>query len=240
MNTDRCDSCYTIGHSDLPVEAFIYFLKKAKVEIIIDVRSSPYSKYQTQFNREDISQKLNQENIEYHYMGDTLGGRYSSPEFLMTDGTVDYEKVSTTQKFSSGLEEVIKFIHAGRTVSLMCSEKDPLRCHRFVLISKNLQKSGIEVIHLCPELIQKTQTELENELLNQNGLKGQKTLLGNDSDKIDLSYKRLNKKIGFKQQPKKETHDERKINLKGLNSNNKDASCPKEENKKIFSEYKKE
>ena len=232
MKTDRSNSCFTIGHSDLPVEAFVYFLRKAKIDTIIDVRSSPYSKYQTQFNRENISQKLNQEDIEYHYMGDMLGGRYSSPEFLFPDGTVDYEKVSTTQKFKSGLEEVINFIHADKTVSLMCSEKDPLTCHRFVLISKNLQKLGIEVIHLYPELIRKTHTELENELLNQNGLKGQKTLMGNDSDTMELSYKRLNKKIGYKPPPKPVDSNRQNKEYSNLNSHNDDTSEANEENTK--------
>ncbi|WP_083475387.1 DUF488 family protein [Methanogenium cariaci] len=170
---------------------------------MVDVRSSPYSRYQPQFNREDISQALNREEIEYHYMGDMLGGRYSSPpDLLFPDGIVDYEKVSTTRRFASGLERVIKLIHDGRTVSLICSEKDPLTCHRFVLIGKNLQKLGIEVIHLYPELIKKTHAELENELLIQNGLKGQKTLMGgSETDSIELMYTRLNKKIGYKTVP---------------------------------------
>jgi len=193
-------SCFTIGHSDLPLVAFIYFLKKAKIDIIVDVRSTPYSRYQPQYNREEISLKLDEENIEYHYLGDVVGGRYSSPELLFPDGTVDYEKVSETTKFKSGLEKVISLMKKDKKIALMCSEKNPLRCHRFVLISKNLQKRGVGAVHLYPELIRKTHTELENELINQKYPKRQTTLLGNQTNELELAYKHLNKKIGFKQQ----------------------------------------
>lgn len=225
MNLNKEYSCFTMGYSDLPIEAFIYFLKKAKVDTIVDVRSTPYSKYQTQFNRDLISKYLNQENIDYYYMGDRLGGRYSSPEFLFPDGTVNYQLVSSSDEFGTGLKNLIELIHNGNLVSLMCSEKDPLKCHRFVLIARNLQKKGIKVIHLYPELIRKTHIELEKELTNQNNRNNQSSLLGNDADGLELAYKNLNKRIGFKSKGSDISHyRERNHNFLDLNSHNDDIS----------------
>lgn len=193
-------SCLTIGHSDLPVEAFVYYLHKIRVDCIIDVRSTPYSKYQPQYNREEISRVLKQENIEYRYMGDDLGGRYSDPALLFPDGTVNYQKVSETQKFMNGLNEVISLIESGKNIALMCSEKDPLRCHRYALIARNLQKKGINVTHLYPELIQKTNAALEAQILSGDNV-AEQTLLNNIPEKLELAYLNLNKKIGYKIQP---------------------------------------
>ena len=201
MSTDNTGTCFTMGYSDLPVDAFLYFLRKAGVDTVVDVRSSPYSRYQPQFNREEISRILVREGIVYLYLGDLLGGRHSSPDLLFPDGTVDYDRVRATPGFISGLDRLCGLIQGGKIVSLMCSEKDPLTCHRFVLIGKNLQKRGIEVIHLYPELVRKTHAELEQDVLCQYGLKGQKTLTGDETDSIEVMYERLNKKIGYKTVP---------------------------------------
>lgn len=217
-------SCFTIGHSDLPVEAFVYYLHKVRVDYIIDVRSAPYSKYQPQYNREEISSVLKQENIEYRYMGDVLGGRYSDPDLLYPDGTVDYQKVSKTQKFISGLDEVISLIESGKNLALMCSERDPLRCHRYVLIARNLQNRGVNVTHLYPELIQKTNAELEAQILSENAGKNQRPLFDNNSENLNLAYLNLNKKMGYKTQPDHANNATKKTILSTLSSENNE--CP--------------
>lgn len=217
-------SCFTIGHSDLPVEVFVYYLQKVRVDCIIDVRSAPYSKYQPQYNREEISSVLKQENIEYHYMGDVLGGRYSDPALLFPDGTVDYQKVSKTQKFISGLDEVISLIESGKNVALMCSERDPLRCHRYVLVARNLQNRGVNVTHLCPELVQKSHAELEGQTLSENVGKNQRPLLGNNSENLNQAYLNLNKKMGYRTQPAQAENATKKTILSTVSSENNE--CP--------------
>lgn len=189
--------CFTIGHSDQSVGSFIYNLHKAGVDCIIDVRSAPYSKYQPQYNRGEISRVLEQDNIEYHYMGDVLGGRYSDPALLFPDGTVDYQKVSKTQKFINGLEKVVSLIESGKTIALMCSEKDPLRCHRFALVARNLKQRGISVIHLYQDGTQKTHGELETQIQGENTNIKQTALFDDESNTLNQAYIDLNKKIGY-------------------------------------------
>lgn len=190
-------SCFTIGHSDLPVEVFINHLHKNMIDCVVDVRSSPYSKYSPQYNRGEISRTLERENIEYHYMGDVLGGRYSDPSLLFPDGTVDYQKVARTHKFISGLNKVISLIESGKIAALMCSEKDPLRCHRFVLVARNLQSRGVQVIHLYRDGGQKTHADLETRILNEVIDIHQVSLVDGDLTSLDLAYIALNKKIGY-------------------------------------------
>jgi len=216
-------SCFTIGHSDLPVEAFVYYLQKVRVDCIIDVRSAPYSKYQPQYNREEISSVLKQENIEYRYMGDVLGGRYSDPDLLFPDGTVDYQKVSKTQKFIGGLDEVISLIESGKYVALMCSERDPLRCHRYVLIARNLQNRGVNVTHLYPELVQKSHAELEAQTLSENVGKNQRPLLGNNSENLNQAYLNLNKKMGYRSQPAQAENATKKTTISTLTYENNEC-----------------
>ena len=110
--------------------------------------------------------KLNEIGIVYHYMGDSLGGRYTHPTLLFPDGRVNYTKVRQTDKFKAGIREVINKINDGCKMAIMCSEKDPFDCHRFVLVSYQLAKHDVLVNHILDD-----GSVIGNELLEERLLK---------------------------------------------------------------------
>lgn len=137
---------YTIGHSIHSIEAFIGLLKGAGVTAIADVRSAPYSRYQPQFNKEVLSNSLHEAGIEYVFLGDELGGR-SPNENDFENGRVVYERLKQRPEFDLGLERVI--LGSQRyELALMCTEKEPLDCHRTLLVSQALAERDVAITHI--------------------------------------------------------------------------------------------
>ncbi len=141
------DSIYTIGYGTREVDEFISILKANKIAFLIDVRSEPYSRYKPEFSKAALTQHLNKNGIRYVFMGDTLGGRPSSPD-CYTDGKVDYEKVRQTVFYATGIGRLHKAHQQGLPVALMCSEGKSEQCHRSKLIGETLIAGGIPVIHI--------------------------------------------------------------------------------------------
>ncbi len=189
------EQCYTIGYGNYPFDHFITFLQNIEIDLLIDVRSSPYSRFNPHFNRGTLEKSLNLNDIGYRYLGDKIGGRYSDPKLLFPDGTVDYRKVRATQQFQDGINEVLSIISGGKMTVLMCAEKEPEKCHRFALISRDLQARGIRIIHIRPERLQENE-DLEKELINLLVDKRQKTFSPEPVDYADLMYEKLNRKMG--------------------------------------------
>lgn len=159
--------CFTIGHSNYTLEQFVQLLKTHGIAYLIDIRSAPYSKYTPQFNKESIQHELKKENVGYVYMGDRLGGRYTSPDLLFENGAVDFDKVRHTKVFIDAISRVIEGIKKGHKLALMCSEKQPFDCHRFALVSRDLSSKGVLVKHILEngELI--LNEDLEDKLLHK-------------------------------------------------------------------------
>ena len=127
---------YTIGHSTHPIERFIELLKMHSITAICDVRSAPYSRMNPQFNREPLRDTLKEAGIAYVFLGEELGAR-SKDLSCYRNGKVDYELLARTELFHSGLERVREGARTHR-IALMCAEKDPLDCHRTILVARNL------------------------------------------------------------------------------------------------------
>ncbi len=166
-NNNNSLFCFTIGHSDHTTERFAELLKKQNINCLVDIRSSPYSQHTPQFNRELLMGELKKENILYVYMGNKLGGRYTNPELLFPDGKVDYDKVKQTKNFISGIEKVIQGIKKGYRLALMCSEKEPFDCHRFILVACELERKGIVVKHILESGSTVLNSALERKLLSK-------------------------------------------------------------------------
>jgi uncharacterized protein (DUF488 family) len=164
--------------------------------LIIDVRSSPYSRFNPHFNRENLEKSLIMNDIDYRYMGDKIGGRQSDPCLLFPDGTVNYRKVQETEKFQAGINEVLSIISSGKKIALMCAEKEPERCHRFVLISPVLQSRGISVIHIRPDMKLQANEDLERELIDSFFDTSQISITGEPVDFVAEMYERVNREIG--------------------------------------------
>ena len=198
MNQLQPEKCFTIGYGDYPIDRFITFLQNIDIDTIIDVRSSPYSRFNPHFNRENLDKSLKEKDIQYQFMGDRLGGRYTDPGLLFPDGTVDYRKVQDTENFQEGINEVLLIISSGKKIALMCAEKEPERCHRFALISPVLQAKGISVIHIRPEGQLQTNEDLEQDLICSFFDTSQMSVTGEPVDFVEMMYKKVNQRIGGK------------------------------------------
>lgn len=199
MNDQEKSHCYTIGHSNHPIEDFIHVLKIFQIQCIIDVRTIPSSNYMPQFNRENLQIWLEREGIEYKYLGNMIGGRYTDPALLDSQGSVDYEKVEQRSIFQTGIDQVCQIINAGKSAALMCSEKSPLDCHRFVLVSKSLAKKGISIDHIVFEGTKDIEGRLIGTLVSNSDLEKQLREMYKSHNGVDIEmlYRRRNKEVAF-------------------------------------------
>lgn len=140
---------YTIGCSNHPVDYFLQLLKKHEIAAIVDVRSVPYSRLHPQFNREPLCLALEQARIEYVDLGRELGARSEDPD-CYENGKVKYERIAATFPFCQGME-IVERDSPTRRVALMCAEKDPIQCHRAILIARKLAEDGLSVIHILAD-----------------------------------------------------------------------------------------
>ena len=156
-NTTPPLTIYTIGHSNVPVRKIVELLHRNEITVVVDVRSSPYSQYSPQFNREAFQKTLQDAGIEYKYAGDFLGGRPKDPS-CYKDGQipnghadflhlVDYPAVMTKDFFQRGIQRLLE-IAGSNTAAVMCSEEDPANCHRHHLIGRYLTQNGVTVLHI--------------------------------------------------------------------------------------------
>ncbi len=143
------DEIYTVGHSNIDFERFLSMLKG--IEILIDVRSEPFSKYVPQFNSDNLKKQLENAGIKYifmkdNYVGNILGGR-PKDEDCYENGEVVYERIRKKRWYKEGILTLIELAHKKR-IAIMCSEENPYDCHRHKLIAQSLLRSGIIVYHL--------------------------------------------------------------------------------------------
>lgn len=167
MNT-TANSVYTIGHSTHSAEAFLALLRQHGVEALADVRSSPFSRFNPQFNRESLEQSLKANGIRYVFLGKELGAR-SEDRSCYTDGRVQYGRLAQTPLFQSGLDRVLQGAARYR-VALMCAEKEPLECHRTLLVAKALVARGQPVLHIHADGHLETHEAAMERLLDVTGL----------------------------------------------------------------------
>ena len=138
---------YTIGYGNRNIQTFIQLLKKYQIYILIDVRTTPFSRYQPDYRSQKLELHLINDNIRYLFLGHELGGKPSDATCYI-DGKVDYAKISSKLFFLKGIEEVTCLSSEGYTVALMCAEQSPFGCHRKLLISDYLEEYGHEILHI--------------------------------------------------------------------------------------------
>lgn len=140
---------FTIGHSTHTIERFIELLKMHRVNAVCDVRSSPYSRYNPQFNKETLHKELKWNGIVYVYLGKELGPRSDDPR-CYEHGKVQYGLLAQSALFQEGLRRILKGMDAYR-LALMCSEKDPLTCHRTILVCRYLRANEMRIQHILED-----------------------------------------------------------------------------------------
>lgn len=156
---------YTIGHSTHPITSFVELLKANAVSVVADVRSSPFSRYQPQFNRDSLQSDLKQSGILYVFLGLELGARSADPS-CYTDGRVQYDRLAQAPEYSEGINRLVEGAKT-HSIALMCSEKDPLECHRTLLVSKSLVTRGFQIKHILADGTLETYDEALARLLRQ-------------------------------------------------------------------------
>lgn len=143
------NTVYTVGYSGYhqDVKRFVSDLRAHGIGVVVDVRTSPYSKYAPEYNREDLQLTLKANGLKYVFMGDELGAR-PSDRSCYSNGAVDYDKIIAAPFFQHGLDRIQEGIAKGLAITLLCAEKDPINCHRNVLVAHALSKRGVEIKHL--------------------------------------------------------------------------------------------
>ena len=151
---------YTIGYGSRSIEQFIEVLQQHEIAYLIDVRSTPYSRYKPEFSKEALEAKLQQHRIRYVFMGDTLGGHPDDETCYDAKGQVDYEKVKNTEIYQRGIERLQTAFAQQQCIALMCSEGKPEHCHRSKLIGASLTAQDLPVIHIDENDEQQTQDDV--------------------------------------------------------------------------------
>ena len=138
---------FTVGHSNHSAEKFMRLLKSYGIEILIDTRSRPFSRHAPHFNARALEAVLSKGGIGHLFLGGELGGRPEGGEFYDAKGRVDYALVERSRPFLDGIKRVEREIQSNR-IALLCSEEDPARCHRRLLVGRALEERGFTLRHI--------------------------------------------------------------------------------------------
>lgn len=176
----------TVGHSNIGWDEFSYALDQFDIGCVIDVRSSPRSRWQ-HFNKPQLRVRLNRVGIAYVYLGDALGG-------MPVSGPTDYAARRGTETFTTAIDDILA-IAARCRPALLCSERDVLQCHRFTLISRYLHSlPDVRISHIRHNGTLETHDEAEERLLALHKLSDD--LLTDRSERLAEAYARQERKLG--------------------------------------------
>jgi hypothetical protein len=168
LKTRNISPIFTIGHSDHTLEAFLSLLKQHRIAAVADVRSAPYSRHVPHFNKESISAYLGSHGIKYVFLGRELGAR--RPErSCYVNGRAEYERIAELDIFRHGIARLCHGCEKMR-IAVMCAEKDPLTCHRCLLVSRALVGAGSEVSHIHADGRLESQVEVEERMIQEAGV----------------------------------------------------------------------
>jgi len=143
------ESIYTVGHSNHTPETFVGLLRLHRINAIADVRSSPYSRFAPQFNKDAIASLLAGNRVAYVFLGNYLGARPNDPD-CYRNGAIDFARLSQTDYFQEGLARVRKG-SSQFNLALMCTEKDPIQCHRTILVCRHLRAKDTIIKHILED-----------------------------------------------------------------------------------------
>ena len=194
---------YTIGHSTYPTDHFIELLTRYEVDHVLDVRSTPYSRYVPQYNADVIKMALKKNHIEYHPMGKFFGARQNYRSDWYPQGYLDFALFRQSDVFRCGMGNVIKGLK-DYNIALMCTEKDPIDCHRAIMVARGFELEGINVKHILHDSGCITQATLNQRLLeryyperNQISLFSLNETM-TDADYLKEAYIQRNREIGYR------------------------------------------
>lgn len=185
---------FTIGHSNHPTARFVELLKAHGVDAVADVRSQPYSRFAPQFRRAPLAAALKESGLAYAFLGRELGARSDDPACLI-DGAVDYGRLALTPLFQAGLDRVETGLRTHR-IALMCMERDPLTCHRCILVGRHLARRGVALRHIHFDGTVETAPEADTRLVRETGT-GQADAL-DAGDPVERAYDARGRTMGWR------------------------------------------
>ena len=196
---------YTIGHSNYTVEKLIDMLKHYNINCVVDIRGTPYSKYNVQFDKETIRYTLSKAGFIYIYMAKELAAKRINKQSYNDEGYSDFEKVINEKEFLEGIERLKNGCNKGYNIALLGAMQEPIRCHRSILVGKALRKAGFDVKHILDDYSIASQDDIEQMLLDKYfSNRNQMTiddLIGNSmtrEEMIEEGYRLANKEIGYR------------------------------------------
>jgi uncharacterized protein (DUF488 family) len=202
----QSEEVFTIGHSTVSFAEFLSKLQHVGVTAVADVRSSPFSGRLPHFSQPNLRTELKKNMIKYVPLGKELGGRPNS-SLLYCNKVADYEQMALEPEFLQGLERVIDGAKTHR-VALMCSEQDPLDCHRCLLVGRALAKRAVKVSHLLHDGAIIGQDEIEEKLLVELSGSTMDDMFASRDERLADAYRARAQKVAYRETPAQGTDDE--------------------------------
>jgi len=190
---------YTVGHSNHPIEQFTGLLQLHGITALADVRSTPYSRFNPQFRREKLQASLAAAGIQYVFLGEELGARSQDPAVFDATGRVSYALLAKTDLFRRGIAR-LKTGMAEHRISIMCAEREPLDCHRTILVSRELVREGVPVTHILADGSLEPHEHAMQRLANSLKLPDA-DLFGDPTDRIERAQDLQASKMGYAKKP---------------------------------------
>jgi len=186
---------FTIGHSDHSIESFVSLLQQHQIDAIADVRSHPYSRYHNQFDRECLEKSLRSAGVRYVFLGRELGARRVERE-CYEGAAVRYDRVARLAAFRDGLERVRRGSQSHR-VALLCAEKDPITCHRAILVCRHLRAVFCNIMHVLHDGSLESTAQMESRLMQVTGVPSEHLFMTREA-LIEEAYEKQGERIAYR------------------------------------------
>jgi uncharacterized protein (DUF488 family) len=190
------DKIYTIGCSTHTMENFSTLLANHNIDTIVDVRSMPFSRHTPQFNQDNLKRILSKHRIHYLDFSEEFGARRKEKE-VYSDGVVDFNKVRNLGVFTKGISRIETGLNKNYLIALLCTEKDPINCHRSLLVSRALSDVlKINIGHILFDGNIIDHHDVEEKMLKLSGL--ETDMFMTDREKLlDEVYRIFSNKIAY-------------------------------------------
>ncbi|SOC27449.1 DUF488 domain-containing protein [Thalassospira xiamenensis] len=186
---------FTIGHSTMEMTTFIDRLRSHDISDLVDVRSSPYSRYCSQFDRQHIRTSVYRAKMRYTYLGQALGGRPKAAH-CYNGHVADYEIMAKESSFTDGIKHLLAGAMRGHKICLMCSESSPCDCHRCLLVGRALSSQSVVVKHIMGDNKIATQSDIE-ELLLQKSSMTEPDLFASRDEQLSTAYRKHSMQVAY-------------------------------------------
>src|SRR5262249_7885318 len=193
-----CD-VFSIGHSNIPAERFLALLQRAGVNAVADVRCIPHSRFCPWFSQKPLAAALSAAGIGYSPMGAALGGRPRSDK-LYREGVADYEAMAIEPEYVAGLDRLLE-VATQSGVCLLCAEREPLDCHRCLLVARSLAQRGVAVGHILHDGSVETHAETERRVFGryeEDVSQSRDLFTSGQHDRLAAAYCRRARAVAFR------------------------------------------